>query len=73
MPKKNTYTVKALERFCHRTTYYVEAQSAEEAERLCRSGDVAYEDAAVLVGSEEWLETVNVEVVDLSKAKEPDA
>jgi Uma2 family endonuclease len=58
MPK---YRVEALEKFVIRTVYYVDAKSRKQAEHLCRSGQVAYEDKTVEEGDEEWLETVAVE------------
>ena len=58
MPK---YRVEALEKFVVRTTYYVEAKSAKQAEALCRAGKVAYDDKTIEEGDEEWLETVSVE------------
>ena len=58
MPK---YRVEALEKFVVRTVYYVEARSRKEAESLCRSGKVAYDDSTIEEGDEQWLETVAVE------------
>jgi hypothetical protein len=57
------FRVEALEKFVVRTIYYVEAKSAKEAEKLCKSGKVAYEDKTVEEGDEEWLETVSVKKV----------
>lgn len=54
------YEVEALEKFVVRTTYSVSAESREEAERLCKSGDVAYDSAKIEEGDEEWLETVSI-------------
>ena len=47
MPK---YRVEALEKFVVRTTYYVEAKNAKQAEALCREGKVAYEDKVIEEG-----------------------
>ncbi len=58
MPK---YRVEALEKFVVRTVYYVDAKTRKEAETLCKSGKVAYEDKTIEEGNEEWLETVSVE------------
>ena len=58
MPK---YRVEALEKFIVRTIYNVEAKSRKEAEALCKSGQVAYEDQTIEEGDEEWLKTVSVE------------
>jgi len=58
MPK---YRVEALEKFVVWTTYCVEAESPKQAEALCKSGQVAYDDKAIEEGDEEWLETVSVE------------
>jgi len=55
------YRVEALEKFVVRTVYYVEAKSRKQAESLCRSGQVAYEDKTIEEGDEEWLKTVCVE------------
>lgn len=60
MPK---YEVEALEKFVVRTTYLIEADSPEQAETLCKSGNVAYESKEIEGGDEEWLETVSVETV----------
>jgi hypothetical protein len=54
------YRVEALEKFLVRTTYFVEAATAEEAERLCKSGEVAYEDHETQEGDDEWIETIEV-------------
>ena len=56
------YRVEALEKFVVRTVYHVEANSPDEAEALCKSGEVAYERKSVEEGDEEWIETVSVEV-----------
>lgn len=58
-----TYKVEALEKFVVRTTYYVKAETAEEAERRCKAGEEAYEDMRIEEGDEEWLATLNVEAV----------
>jgi hypothetical protein len=55
------YRVEALEKFVVRTDYCVEAGSEQEAETLCRNGQVAYERSSIEEGDEEWLETVSVE------------
>ena len=55
------YRVEALEKFVVRTIYHVEADSPEEAEKLCKAGDVAYDDKTIEEGDEEWIETVSVE------------
>ena len=55
------FTIEALEKFVVRTVYTVEADSAEEAERLCKAGEVPYDSHEVEEGDEEWLETVSVE------------
>jgi hypothetical protein len=60
MPK---YHVEALEKFVVRTTYCVEAESPEQAEKLCKSGNVAYDSKSTEEGDEEWLETVSIETV----------
>lgn len=55
------YRVEALEKFVVRTFYHVEAKDADEAEGLCKAGQVAYDDKIVEEGDEEWIETVTVE------------
>ena len=61
MPK---YRVEALEKFVVRTIYHVEANSPEQAEKLCKQGDVAYDDKSIEEGDEEWIEMVSVEKCD---------
>ena len=58
MPK---YRIEALEKFVVRTVYYVEAKNPKQAEILCKSGRVAYDDKTIEEGNEEWLETISVE------------
>ena len=58
------YKLEALEKFVVRTTYFVEADSPEQAEQFCKSGDVAYDNKIIEEGDEEWLETVSIEIVD---------
>ncbi len=55
------YRVEALEKFIVRTVYHVEAADEEEAEALCRTGEVAYEGKTIEEGDEEWIETISVE------------
>ena len=55
------YRVEALENFVVHTVYYVDAKSRKEAETLCKSGRVAYDDKTIEEGDEQWLETVAVE------------
>jgi hypothetical protein len=56
------YRVEALEKFIVRTFYNdVEAADAEEAEALCKAGEVAYDSSNIEEGDEEWIETVSVE------------
>lgn len=55
-----TYTVTALEKFVVRTTYHVKAKSKTEAERMCQSGEVAYDNSEPLDGEDEWLETESI-------------
>jgi hypothetical protein len=54
------YRVEALEKFAVRTVYFVTASSPKQAEKLCRSGRVAYEDQQIEEGDEEWIETVSI-------------
>ena len=57
-----TYRVEALEKFVVCTEYVVEADTPEQAEQLCKSGDVAYDDKEIEEGDEQWIETVSVEL-----------
>ncbi len=56
-----TFRVEALEKFMVRTVYRVEASDKADAERRCKSGDVAYDAKTIEEGDEEWLETISVE------------
>ena len=58
MPK---YRIEALEKFVVRTVYHVNAGTPEEAEVICKSGDVAYDEKEIEEGNEEWLETVSIQ------------
>jgi hypothetical protein len=58
------YEVEALEKFVVRTWYEVEANSPEEAERLCQDGKVAYDESEIEEGDEEWLDTIAVELIE---------
>lgn len=55
------FRVESLEKFIVRTVYHVEATSETEAERLCKAGEVAYDESSIEEGDEEWLKTVSVE------------
>jgi hypothetical protein len=55
------FRVEALEKFVVRTFNHVEAADADEAEALCKAGEVAYDDKIIEEGDEEWVETVSVE------------
>lgn len=59
--RMKTFKVEALEKFYVKTTYFVEAKNAEEAEEACRSGEVAYDRSSIQEGDEEWIETCSVE------------
>ena len=61
MPK---YRIEALEKFVVRTVYHVDADDPDDAETLCKSGEVSYDDKTVEEGDEEWIETVSVEVCE---------
>jgi hypothetical protein len=54
------YCVEALEKFIVRTVYYVAAKSPKQAEKQCRSGDVAYDEHQIEEGDETWLRTVSI-------------
>ena len=58
------FRIEALEKFVVRTIYIVNADTPEQAEQLCKDGDVAYDEKAVEEGDEDWLETVSVEQCD---------
>jgi hypothetical protein len=51
------YRVEALKKFVVRTFYHVEAADEEEAEALCKVGEVTYDDRIIEEGDEEWIET----------------
>ncbi len=55
------YHVTALEKFLVQTEYEVEAESAEQAEKLCRSGEIAYDGHSIVEGDDEWIVTLSVE------------
>ena len=55
------YRIEALEKFIVRTVYFVEADTPEQAEQLCKSGETAYDQQTIEEGEEQWLETVSVE------------
>ncbi len=60
-----SYRVEALEKFVVHTVYYVQAQNEQEAESLCRKGDVAYRCGPdIEEGDEEWLRTESIEQLD---------
>lgn len=54
------FCVTALEKFLVQTTYVVTAATAAEAERLCRAGEAAYDQASIQEGGDEWIETLSV-------------
>lgn len=56
-----TFRVEALEKFVVRTIYHVDARTPAQAEQMCRSGCVAYEEHRIEEGDEEWIETVAIE------------
>ena len=55
------FRVQALEKFLVCTVYVVEAATRQEAETLCKSGQVAYDKLSVKEGDEEWIETLKME------------
>lgn len=57
------FRVEALEKFVVRTVYKVEAAMQDEAERLCKTGRVAYDQKSIEEGEgdEDWIETLSVE------------
>lgn len=58
------FRVTAFEKFVVQTHYEVEADSPEDAERLCREGDVGYTSLEVQEGDEEWLYADSIEDAD---------
>ncbi len=60
MPK---FRVRAQEKFVVETVYDVVAGSKEQAEILCKTGQVAYVDKEILEGGEEWLQTLEIEEI----------
>ena len=57
------FRIEALEKFVVRTVYFVDADDPEQAEALCKSSQIAYEQKTIEEGDEEWLETVSVEPI----------
>ena len=57
------FRVEALEKFVVRTSYFVDAADTEQAEHLCKTGDVGYDVKQIEDGDEQWIETVSVEQV----------
>jgi hypothetical protein len=55
------FRVEALEKFIVRTFYHVEAADEDEAETLCKAGEVAYDSSSIEEGDEEWIETISIE------------
>ena len=58
------YRVEALEKFIVRTVYHVDAETPEQADVLCKAGEIAYDGSSIEEGNEQWLETVSVEESD---------
>ena len=58
------FRIEALEKFVVRTVYQVEADTPQQAEELCKSGEVGYDEKAIEEGDEDWLETVSVEITN---------
>ncbi len=54
------YCVEALKKSVVRTFFEVEAETPEQAEHLCKSGEVSYDYKVVEEGDEHWSETVSV-------------
>ena len=57
------FRVEALEKFVVRTVYFIEADTPEQAEQLCKSGETAYDQKTIEEGDEEWLKTLLVEPI----------
>lgn len=65
------YRVEAIEKFTVRTVYFVATRSPNQAEKLCWSGRVAYEDQKIEEGDEEWIQTVSVSEEVQTRAENP--
>lgn len=57
---RRLFMVNAVEKFTRRTTYYVSANSPEEAERKCKEGEASYDSSSPVDGGDEWVKTVDV-------------
>jgi hypothetical protein len=55
------YCLTALEKFLVKTVYYVSAATPEQAEQLCKDGEVAYEQVTIEEGDDEWVDTILIE------------
>ena len=54
------FRVEAIEKFEVKTVYYVDAETAEEAEEMCKSGSEPYLHFENLGNDDEWVETLEV-------------
>jgi hypothetical protein len=64
-----TFRVEALERFIVRTVYEVDADTPQQAEARCKSGQVTYDRSSIEEGDEVWLETVSVEKCETERGR----
>lgn len=62
-PATRPYRVEALEKFVVRTVYFVTAPNKHAAERLCKAGEIAYDESSIEEGNEEWLATLSIRAV----------
>jgi len=67
---KKTFIVEAYELFGYKTSYTVQAETAEEAERLCRAGEVSYDEKEE-TENDQWVETISVETLNEPDHYEP--
>ena len=58
------FRIEALEKFIVRTVYFIEADTPEQAEHLCKSGETGYDQKTIEEGDEEWIETVSIERIE---------
>ena len=58
------YRIEALEKSIVRTVYFVEANTPEQAEQFCKSGETGYDQKTIEEGDEEWLDAVSIEPIE---------
>jgi hypothetical protein len=58
------FRVAAREKFIVQTVYHVQAETPDEAVRLCQGRHVAFHQSETQKRDEEWLEMLSVEPAD---------